>query len=113
MPHKIKMCTEKQRYTVKAADRRFVVCTKPFNAKKTFLYFVADLKTGLRGPVNWPYGLPFDESLDTSEGAQKLLTMLNSGEAEHSRRYPPMKITAAEMLQFSSIKLTEGQSDGE
>ena len=36
---KIKMCTETQRYTVRAFDSRFVVCTKPFNAKKNLSVF--------------------------------------------------------------------------
>ncbi len=96
------MCSEKQRYTVQAADGRFVICTKPFNARKTYLYFVADLKTGLRGPVNWPYGFPFEEELNTPEGGERLLAMLNSGEATHSRRNRPMEMTEAEMAQLSS-----------
>jgi len=101
---KIKMCSEKQRYTVQAADERFVVCTKPFNAKRTYLYFVADLQTGMRGPTNWPYGLPFAEELDTPEGGAKLLKMLQSGEATHSRRRGPIPLTPAEIEQLRRVK---------
>ena len=108
MVNKVKMCSEKQRYTVQAFDERFAVCTKPFNARKTYLYFVADMKTGLRGPSNWPYGFPFNEPVNTPIGGQKLLTMFKSGEATHSRRSRPMKMTEAEISQLKAIQVGAG-----
>lgn len=95
------MCSEKQRYTVQAFDDRFSICTKPFNAQSTYLYFVADLESGMRGPTNWPYGLPFTEELDTTVGAGKLLAMLITGEATHSSRNRPMKLTENETSQLN------------
>ncbi len=100
---KVKMNNEVQRYTVQAFDSRYVVCTKPFNARRTYLYFVADLETEQRGPCNWPWGLPFVEELNTPEGAQKLLDMFNSGEATHSRRNPPIQIMFDEIVQFKEL----------
>ena len=34
---KILFAEEKQRYTVQARNDRFIICTKPFNPRKTFL----------------------------------------------------------------------------
>lgn len=45
---KIKFKGEKQRYTVQAAGKRYLVCTKPFNARKTVLYTIIDLKEEVR-----------------------------------------------------------------
>lgn len=76
---KIKMRDEKQRYTVQGYDTRFVVMTKPFNVRKTYLYTVADLKLGVRGHFG-KWGPPYD--VDTPEGASEILLGLNSGEHE-------------------------------
>ena len=103
MVNKVTMNGERNRYTVQAFDSRYFICTKPFNARRTYLYFVADLKKRVRGPVNWSYGMPFEEGLDTPEGAAKLLAMLQSGEATHSRRNPPHTLTLYEYLQFDRI----------
>lgn len=53
---KIRFTEEKQAYTVQAVSRtgRYVVCTKPFNARRTTLYTVMDLALGVRGPgTSW------------------------------------------------------------
>lgn len=34
---------EKRPYRVRCRDKRFIICTKPYNPKHTVLYFVADL----------------------------------------------------------------------
>lgn len=101
---KIKMCSERNRYTVQAYDDRFAVCTKPLNAQATYLYFVSDLKEGVRGPSNFVFGHPFDEELNTKAGAEKLLLMFQSGEAQHSRRRRPMRLTDKETAQFVALK---------
>ena len=45
---KIKFKSEKQRYTVKACNDRFAIATKPFNARKTFLYTIIDFRNKIR-----------------------------------------------------------------
>lgn len=35
---KIKFKSEKQRYTVVGASERYLICTKPFNPRKTYIY---------------------------------------------------------------------------
>lgn len=64
---KIKFKSEKQRYTVQACDDRFVIATKPFNARKTFLYTIIDLKEKIRGADDWhckhEYNIPEEARL--------------------------------------------------
>lgn len=81
---RIKFEAERQRYTVQARDERFVILTKPFNARRTYLYTIADLAWGVRGPCNLIFGLPND--VHTPEGAAKALAMLQCGEMEVSFR---------------------------
>ncbi len=102
MTHKIKMASEKQRYTVQAMNDNFAVCTKPFNARNTYLYFIADFKSQKRGPSNWPCGFPFSDELDTPEGGAALLAMLESGEAHFGRR-GSIDLTGCELAQFKAI----------
>lgn len=78
---------EKQKYKVQAASERFLICTKPFNPKKTVLYTVVDLKQGLRGVDNYG-GLGYESKEDCKDA----LKMFVSGEAEFSRRRPPIKL---------------------
>lgn len=62
---KIRFADEKQSYTVQAVSRsgRYVVCTKPFNARRSILHSVMDLALGIRGSAtSWAvgYGTPQD-----------------------------------------------------
>lgn len=74
------MESEKQRYTVQAFNSRFAIMTKPFNAKKTYLYTISDLERGVRGPCNLIFGLPCH--VNTAEGAKEALTLLENKEME-------------------------------
>ena len=56
---KIKFVPEKQKYTVKAKSERYLICTKPFNPKKTVLYTIVDLKRLVRGTNNRVFN-PYD-----------------------------------------------------
>lgn len=85
----VRMDGERQRYTVMARDGRFVIMTKPFNARRTYIYSIADLERGERGPCDLIFGPP--AKLDTVEGAAEALTMLQAGEMGVSRRnYKPL-----------------------
>ena len=46
--NKIKFERQKQRYTVQACNDRFIICTKPFNARKTVLYTIIDFERNER-----------------------------------------------------------------
>lgn len=79
---KIKFKREKQRYTVQAAGKRFLVCTKPFNARKTVLYTIIDLKEEIRGAEDLVFGL----GAETKKDCEEMLERLESGETEVSHR---------------------------
>lgn len=98
---KIRMDDERQRYTVMACNDRFAIMTKPFNAQKTYLYTITDLKRGVRGPCNLIFGLPCD--VDTHEGAAEAFEMIEAGEMEVSYRRC-VDLTAAEIAQLSDRK---------
>lgn len=81
---KIKMDGEKQRYTIQAFDERFVIMTKPFNARKTYLYTIVDLQTYQRGPIGLVFGLP--EHVNSPKGASSVLEMMRKEGWQVSRR---------------------------
>lgn len=81
---KIKFKEEKQRYTVQACNERYLICTKPFNARKTYFYTMVDLKEKIRGRDGYTFGLG---EYDTKEGAERYLSELLSGKAEISFRH--------------------------
>jgi hypothetical protein len=63
----IKFAGEKQKYTIKAKDNRYLICTKPFNPKKTVLYTIIDLERFVRGTndrVFNPYDYSIQEDID-------------------------------------------------
>lgn len=84
---KIKFKNQKQRYTVRAVSEKFVICTKPFNAKRTYIYTIIDLKNKLRGADNygcWGY--------ETDEQCQEAIKKWDSGEITHSSRNRPIEL---------------------
>lgn len=81
---KVKLEGEVQRYTIQARNDRFIIMTKPFNLRKTYLYTIADLESGVRGACNLIFGMSYD--VDTPEGANEALRWLESGRMEVSRR---------------------------
>lgn len=94
---KIRMDGERNRYTVMACNDRFAIMTKPFNAQKTYLYTITDLKREVRGPCNLIFGLPCD--VNTPEGAAEAFEMIEAGEMEVSYRRC-VDLTAAEIEQI-------------
>lgn len=81
---KIKFESEKQRYTVQAKSDRYIICTKPFNARKTYLYTIIDLERLVRGAVSLIFGLTDD--VNSPEKARECINDLKNGEYEVSHR---------------------------
>lgn len=79
---KVYIPTEKKPYTVKARDERYIICTKPYYAKKSVFYFIVDLVEKWRAPDN----MLFCRGYETDEQCQERLKELQSGEIELSRR---------------------------
>lgn len=62
---KIRFAEERNAYTVRACDDRYLICTKPFNLRpRTVIYTIVDLKEGIRGTDGYcigPYSYYSDE----------------------------------------------------
>lgn len=80
---KIKFKSEKQRYTVRASNTAYAICTKPFNARHTVLYTIVDNIHKVRGPENLVFGF----GAETSEDCEEMLERVTSGETEVSYRH--------------------------
>ena len=81
---KIKFESEKQRYTIQAKSNRYIICTKPCNVQKTYLYVIIDLERLVRGSVSLIFGLTDD--VNSPEKAQECIKDLENGEYEVSHR---------------------------
>ena len=79
---KVKFVGEKQRYTVRACNYRFAICTKPFNLKRTVIYTIVDFKEWIRGTEN----LIFGAGAETDPQCRRMLRRLTKGETKISHR---------------------------
>ena len=69
-------------YRVKCRDDRYIICTKPYNPKRTVMYFIIDLERCVRGPDN----MIFCSGYETQEQCEERLKELQEGEIEVSYR---------------------------
>ena len=103
---KVKMVGEKQRYTIQARSNRFVILTKPFNARKTYIYSIVDLERKVRGRDNLVFGFCYidkngeiSQNYNCKEGAEKAIEQLEKGEMEVSyRHYKNLEIEEIKLL---------------
>ena len=79
---KVYIPNHKRPFKVRARDDRYIICTKPFNAKHTVIYFIIDLVDKWRAPDN----MIFCAGYETDEDCQNRLQQLQNGEIELSRR---------------------------
>jgi hypothetical protein len=73
---------EKRPYKVRARNDRFLICTKPFNARNTVIYSIVDLTEKVRGPDN----LIFCFGYETEDQIAENMRLLAAGEIEVSHR---------------------------
>ena len=73
---------ERNPYRVQARDKRFLVCTKPFAARKTVIYTVVDLLEQVRGTEDLIFCMGFEDRKHCEEA----LARLASGQSEVSHR---------------------------
>jgi len=86
---RVKFDDERHRYTVRAANERFAVCTKPMNALHTTIYTIIDFQRAVRGREN----LIFCMGFETDDDCSAALDRLAAGESEVSyRHYQPLNI---------------------
>jgi hypothetical protein len=88
---KVRFAEEKQAYTVQARSERFLICTKPFNPRRTVLYTVVDLVQRVRGTENLIFGM----GAETREDCEQMLNRLERGDSEVSyRNRVPLRLAA-------------------
>jgi len=80
---KIKFKNEKTKYTIKAKSERFIICTRPFNLKRTVFYTIIDLERMVRGANNKVFNA-YDYK--KNEDIKKCLEDLENGFCEVSFR---------------------------
>ena len=77
---KVRVAEYKRPFTVRAANDRYAICTRPMFG--TVLYFIADLKEGVRGTE----GVVFEMGAETDEDCEAMLRRLSDGDTAVSRR---------------------------
>lgn len=93
----VRFADEKLKYQIQAVGARYLVCTKPFNARRTVLYTVVDLEEQVRGTEN----LVFGAGAESRELCEEMLIRLEgrdpdlgfTTEVSHRNRVP-LKIEA-------------------
>lgn len=82
---------ESHKYQIQARGERYLVCTKPFNARRTVLYTIVDLVEGVRGTENLVFGGGFESRADCEEAMDRLEgagTRFGHTEVSHRNRVP-------------------------
>ena len=86
---KVYIPNHKRPFRVRARDDRYIICTKPFNAQHTVIYFIVDLVDKWRAPDNLIFCLGYE----TEDDCQERLQQLQNGEIGLSwRRGIPLDI---------------------
>lgn len=80
---KVQFAEEKTKYTVRACNDRYLICTRSYNPKKTVIYCIVDLVDDIRSTNDYVFN-PYDYVLDVD--CEKSLTDLIAGEYKLSRR---------------------------
>lgn len=79
---KIYIENQKRPYRVRVRDDRYIICTKPYNPKRTVLYFIIDLKEKWRAPDD----RLFCSGYESDEDCHERLKELQEGIIKLSRR---------------------------
>lgn len=69
---KVYIPEHKRPFRVRARDDRYIICTKPFNAQHTVIYFIVDLVDKWRAPDNLIFCLGYETDEDCKERLQQL-----------------------------------------
>lgn len=78
---RIKFKNAKQSFLIRACDERFIIATKPFNAKNTFFYTIVDLQENCRGGDNWYCKYDYE-----NDDLTECLELLHKGEIYSTHR---------------------------
>lgn len=107
--YKVKFKSEKQKYTVRCASKRYAICTKPFNARNTVLYCIIDQWTNLRAPEDLVFGM----GAETDEQCYEMLIRLLDHESDLSRRHELKLDIEAVYDEFGKLVANKNPQKGE
>lgn len=79
---KIKFLEDKKPYKIQACNENYIIVTKPFNLKHTFLYVIVDFKNCVRGADNYKCFHNYEDPKEAAEAIEEL----EKGELEVSYR---------------------------
>lgn len=87
---KINFAEERNAYTVQARDGRYLICTKPFPARKTYLYTIVDVIFNVRGADNMTDGRSggYGERFECEMALAELQDPEHPLDISHRRRIP-------------------------
>lgn len=71
---RVKFAEEKISFKVMARNERFLICVKPFNARKTYFYAIVDLVEGIRGADNYHCRFDYEDPSEVKEALDLLVS---------------------------------------
>jgi hypothetical protein len=83
---RVDFAEEKMAYTIQARSERYLICTKPFNARRTVLYTIVDLVDKVRGPDNLLFSNGYETRADCEKRLAELLDPETCVDISHRRR---------------------------
>jgi len=98
--YKIYFAGERIGYTIKACNERYLICTKPYNPKRTVLYTIVDLKEEIRGTNNLVFNM-YDYAKQSD--IDQCLKDLISGESD----FDGLKITRRNRVPLQIVKILD------
>ena len=69
---KVKFVDEQRPYTIKACNERFIIATKPYNPKRTFMYTIIDFEHLVRGADNYSCLYEYDKEEEAQKALQNI-----------------------------------------
>lgn len=63
---------QKRPFKVRCRDERYIICTKPFNIRKTVQYFIVDLEEKVRGPDDRVFCMGYETDDECAERLAEL-----------------------------------------
>lgn len=87
---RIYFAEEKAPYKIRARNGRYLVCTKPFNLRKTVIYTLVDLAEEIRGTENLVFGMGAETDADCLAMIKRTEgdTDFGATEVSHRNRIP-------------------------
>lgn len=83
---RIRFAEERGPYRVKTRSDRYLICTKPFNLKRTVIYCIVDFEQQIRGPDNMVFGRGYETDDDVAARFAELMS--GKIQISHRRRVP-------------------------